>query len=301
MTRPTKIACGCAAFGCLGSLLLVVILILVAVVSPQPRHVAVINITDTIAAASGGQGLFAAGGGAESIVTELREATEDDRVAAIVLRINSPGGSAAASEEIYAQIMRSRAVKPVVASLADIAASGGYYVASASDLIYSDAATITGSIGVIFLSANLSRLLDKMGVQMEVIKSGRFKDMGSFSRALTPQERALIQSVISDTYQQFVQAVARGRKLPVAKVRALADGRIYSGRQAKQLGLVDKIGGLQDAVREAASRAGITGTPQVREIGRRRLLDRLLDLQSRSLVDRLYLAYYDLLGPTPVR
>jgi protease-4 len=185
--------------------------------------------------------------------------------------------------------------------MGDVAASGGYYVASASDVIYSDAATITGSIGVIFLSANLSRLLEKIGVQMEVIKSGRFKDMGSFSRALTPPERALIQSVVSDTYQQFVQAVARGRKLPVAKVRALADGRIYSGRQAKQLGLVDKIGGLQDAVREAASRAGITGTPQVREIGRRRLLDRLLDLQSRSLVDRLYLAYYDLLGPTPVR
>jgi len=292
---------GCGA-GCLLPLLLLAILLaVVAMAVPEHKQVAVVNVFGAIAAASGEGGLLGGGQSAESIIEQLRRATEDEQVAAIVLRINSPGGSAAASQEIYEQVVRSARSKPVYASLADVAASGGYYIAAGADQIYANPASITGSIGVIFMQADLSGLLGRLGVKTAVIKSGKFKDMGSFARSLSPEERALVQGLINDTYEQFLEAVAKGRKLPVARVRQLADGRIYSGRQALKVKLVDKIGGLQDTVEAVAREAGIKGEPEVTVYGGRTLFERLFSLESRSLVDRMYLMYYDLMGPRPVQ
>ncbi len=301
MSTSAKWAIGCGVVALLAGLLLVVLLVVVLVGAPDKSTVAVINVTGAIAASSDEAGLLGGGEGAETTITQLREATEDSSVGAIVVRLNTPGGSAAASQEIYDQMLRSRAKKPVIASMADVAASGGYYIAAGADTIYANPATVTGSIGVIFTGADLSGLLKKIGVQLEVVKSGKFKDIGSPNRPLTPAERALIQNLIDETYNQFVAAVAKGRKMPAAKVRSLADGRIYSGQQAARLGLVDKLGGLHDAIAEAGRRAGIKGEPEVKVFGPRSVFDRLFGTKSRGLVDRVYLMYYSLLGPRPLQ
>jgi protease-4 len=155
--------------------------------------------------------------------------------------------------------------KTVVTSMGDLAASGGYYIASASDKIYANGSTITGSIGVIYQGSDMSGLYKKIGIQPEVIKTGKYKDTGSPARQLRPDERKLIQDLINDTFQQFIQAVSEGRKMPESKVRSLADGRIFTGRQAKKLGLVDEIGGLQQAKMGTAKLAGISGEPKIVE------------------------------------
>lgn len=243
-------------------------------------------------------GLFSdSSAGSERVVEQLERARKDEAVKAVVIRINSPGGSAAASEEIYKQILIVRKTKPVYASMGDVAASGGYYIASACDRIYANGSTITGSIGVIMEATDLSGLFDKIGVDVQTIKSGKYKDMGSPSRALTPEEKQLIQGMIDDTYQQFVDAVSAGRKMPRARVMELATGRIYTGRQARNLNLVDEIGGLRDAVLAAGKAGGIKGEPVVNKYGRRGGLKGLLsetsvaeNLRSRDyalMLDRL--------------
>lgn len=199
----------------------------------------------------------------DDIVEALRAYEHASSVKAVVLRIDSPGGGVAPSQEIYNAVLKLRTAKPVVASLGGVAASGGYYVASACDAIVANPGTLTGSIGVIMEMGNVQDLLQKIGVQAEILKAGEYKDMGSPVRPLTDQERVIFQQMIDSVHTQFITAVAGGRKMDADKVRSLADGRIYSGEQAHALGLVDGLGGLQDAIDLAAKRGGITGEPHV--------------------------------------
>lgn len=232
-------------------------------------RIALIKVEGVITSGGGNSSLFGDGSaGAEYIVDLLEKFRKDRGVRSLVLRINSPGGSAAGSQEIYHQVLRVRKDgKKVIVSMGDVAASGGYYIAAAADRIYADPATLTGSIGVIFQTADIHELLEKLGVDMNTIKSGKHKDIGSFSRSMTPEERAILQRVIDDVFDQFVSDVSSGRNIPKKKVLAMADGRIYTGRQAVELGLVDRIGGLQDAMKAAARDAGIKGDFSVVEYG----------------------------------
>lgn len=200
----------------------------------------------------------------ELIVRELNEHRENPSVRAVVIRVNSPGGVVAPTQEIYSAIQRVRkSGKPVVASLGSVAASGGYYVATAADRIYASPGTLTGSIGVIMQMANVEGLLKKVGVDLVVVKAGQYKDIGNFARAMTPEERRILQSLLDDVYNQFVDAVARGRKLDRATVEAFADGRIVSGKQAQQLKMIDALGGLDEAIEDAARLAGLPPKPRL--------------------------------------
>jgi len=195
----------------------------------------------------------------------LKALARRKEVKAIVIEINSPGGSIGAVQEIYSQVLRVRkeSKKPVVAFLGDVAASGGYYVAAACDKIVAHPGTLTGSVGVIFQTTNLEGLMKKLGITSQPIKSGKFKDIGSAMRAMTPEERQLLQDLIDDAYGQFLTAVSEGRNMPELELRPLADGRIFTGRQAKELGLVDALGDSQDALELAGKLGGISGTPRI--------------------------------------
>jgi protease-4 len=201
--------------------------------------------------------------GSRNIVEQIGTYTQDDGVKAIILRINSPGGSVGPSQEIYREVLKAREKKKVIASMASVGASGGYYVACASDLIVANPGTITGSIGVVMEFSNVEELLKKIGLRSYVIKSGKHKDIGSPLREMTPNEKSILQGVIDSVHSQFVRAVAESRNIEESKVREIADGRIFSGEQAKELGLVDRLGGLQDAIEIAAEMVGIKGTPTV--------------------------------------
>jgi len=214
------------------------------------KHVAVVELRGVIQDA------------AETVDALERYRTSDATVA-VVLRVDSPGGAVAPSQEMYDAVWRLRDRKPVVASLGNVAASGGYYVASAANAIVADPGTLTGSIGAIMEVGNVQALADKIGIGQTVVKSGRFKDIGQPLRPMTDDERALLQNMIDDVLSQFVAAVARGRGMDEAKVRELADGRLYSGAQARTAGLVDDLGGLDAATRLAWARAGQTGEPKV--------------------------------------
>jgi protease-4 len=189
---------------------------------------------------------------------------------AVVLRIDSPGGAVAPAQELYDAVWRLRERKPVVASLGNVAASGGYYVASAANLIVADPGTITGSIGAIMGVPYYKPLAEKVGISEDVVKSGRYKDTGHPLRPLSADERALLQGMVDDVLGQFIEAVARGRGIEVARVRELADGRIYSGAQAQAVGLVDRLGSLDTATRLAWEQAGQRGEPRVRLVRLRR-------------------------------
>ncbi|NIS60822.1 MAG: signal peptide peptidase SppA [Proteobacteria bacterium] len=197
------------------------------------------------------------------IVEEIERLKEDDDVKAIILRINSPGGGVGPSQEIYREVLRAKEKKKVIASMESVAASGGYYVACASDAIVANPGTITGSIGVVMEFSNIEDLLEKIGLRSYVIKSGKHKDIGSPLRKMTPEEEKILQGVIDSVHSQFVRAVAEGRNMEESTVRQIADGRIFSGEQAKELGLVDRLGSLQDAIEIAAEMIGMKGKPVV--------------------------------------
>jgi len=197
------------------------------------------------------------------IIEEINQYQEDEGVKAIILRIDSPGGGVGPAQEIHREIVKVKAKKKVVTSMGSVAASGGYYVACASDLIIANPGTITGSIGVLMEFTNIEELFKKIGIKGVVLKSGEHKDIGSPFREMTPEDRKVIQAVIDDVHQQFVQAVAEGRKMDRTKVMQIADGRILTGEQAKQLGLVDQIGNLQDAIDRTAKLVGIAGKPNI--------------------------------------
>ncbi|HLG43878.1 MAG TPA: signal peptide peptidase SppA [Nitrospirales bacterium] len=213
------------------------------------------------------------------VIEELRRYKENSSIKAIVLRIDSPGGGVVPSQEIYTEVRKVRADGKIklVASMGNVAASGGYYIAAATDKIVANPGTLTGSIGVIMELANVKDLLEKVGVQSVVIKSGRYKDLASPFRAMSADEQALLQGVLDDVHAQFIEAVADGRSLDIEEIHDLADGRIFSGRQAKRLHLVDELGDLQDAIKLAARLVNIPGEPQVVEAKKRFSLRSLLD------------------------
>ncbi|HVC09916.1 MAG TPA: signal peptide peptidase SppA [Elusimicrobiota bacterium] len=221
-------------------------------------------------------------GGVSQWTRKLKDLAATPGVRAIVLDINSPGGSVGAVQELYSQIERVRREDhiPVVALFDDVAASGGYYIASACDRVVAHPGTLTGSIGVIFPISNLQGLFKKIGYQMTPIKSGKFKDIGSPARPLTPAEKKLLQNLVEDAYGQFLAAVSAGRNIPLAQLKPLADGRIFSGRQALADHLVDQLGDSTDALDLAAKLGGIKGTPHVQRAGDH-LGDFLNLLQSR--------------------
>ncbi len=198
-----------------------------------------------------------------NVIRQLKKYGEDSSIPALVIHIDSPGGGVAASQEIYEEINKLRKKgKKIVASMGSLGASGGYYIACAADTIVANSGTITGSIGVIFEFPVIEELMKKIGVKVEVVKSGEMKDVGSFSRPMTEKERKHIQDVINDTYDQFVNVLVKERNLPKEEVVRLADGRVFTGRQAKELRLIDELGDLEDAIDIAGKMAGIKGRPK---------------------------------------
>ncbi|HMK61871.1 MAG TPA: signal peptide peptidase SppA [Dissulfurispiraceae bacterium] len=199
---------------------------------------------------------------AKTVVDEIKGYVKDASVKAIVLRVDSPGGGVVPSQEIYDEIRKAKESKKVVVSMGSVAASGGYYISVPADRIIANQGTITGSIGVIMVVPNLKGLLDKVGIKTEVVKSGKNKDLASVFRGIGESEREIIQGVMDDVHEQFISAVAEGRKMPIDKARKISDGRIFSGRQAVAIGLVDETGDLDDAVKVAAKLGGIEGEPE---------------------------------------
>ncbi|MBN4057100.1 signal peptide peptidase SppA [bacterium AH-315-J21] len=205
-------------------------------------------------------------------VKQIEKWSKRDNIKAIVIHINSPGGGVAASQEIYEALNRARNEygKVVVAAMSSVAASGGYYVACGADWIVSNPGTLTGSIGVILQYPTFGELMKKVGVELETIKSGELKDVGNYSRRMTDAEEQMLRSVIMDSYEQFVEVVARGRGMETEAVKPLADGRIYTGLQAYNLGLVDTLGTFHDALNIAADLVGLEANPEtVREVKRK--------------------------------
>jgi protease-4 len=215
------------------------------------RKIAVVNVQGEIV--SGSEGFL---GSAEAtsgnLISQLEQARTDGAVSAVVLRLNTPGGSVVASDEIAREIAKvRRAGKAVVASMDEVAASGGYFLAAGANSIVANPSTITGSIGVIMVLLNLEGAAGKLGVEPIVVKAGRLKDIGSPFRDMTPGERRIFQRLLDEAHGRFMNVVSRGRQMPMRRVRGLADGRILSGEQAREAGLVDRLGTFDDAVAEA--------------------------------------------------
>ncbi|MGE3975993.1 MAG: signal peptide peptidase SppA [Nitrospira sp.] len=225
----------------------------------------------------------------QTTVGELKRFSENPSIKAIVIRIDSPGGGVVPSQEIYDAVKRARSKnnKAVIASMGSVAASGGYYIAAATDRIVANPGTLTGSIGVIMETANVEGLLQKIGVEGVVIKSGKYKDVGSPLRKMSADERGLLQAVMDDVHKQFIEAVAEGRSLELRAAQALADGRIFTGRQAKEAKLVDELGDLEDAIQLAAEVVGIEGEPKVVEPRRRFSLREILDSKFSLMFPKL--------------
>ncbi|MCX7623161.1 MAG: signal peptide peptidase SppA [Thermomicrobium sp.] len=231
----------------------------------EEPHVAEVRVRGTIVLRGQAGVLTGEVASAENIVEQLDRARENPNAKAVLLRVDSPGGGVNAAREIWEAVRRVQAAgKPVVAFFEDTAASGGYYVSAPADRIVAMPDTITGSIGVIAVIPDLSGLYEKLGIRYQVVKSGEFKDMLSGDRPMTPEERAIVEQLIREAYDEFVQVVAEGREMPPERVRELADGRIYTGRQALQVGLVDELGGYRDAVARAGELAGLGARPTVR-------------------------------------
>ena len=253
---------------------------------PGRAKVAIVEVEGII-------GVGASGGvDTDAIVRMLGEHRDNPSVAAVVLRVNSPGGVVAPTQEIFAAVERVRAAgKPVVASMGSVAASGGYYVAVAANRVYANPGTLTGSIGVVMQLANVEGLLKKVGVDYIVVKAGAYKDIGNIARPMKPEERQVLQALLDDVYGQFVKAVAERRGLDEKTVRAFADGRIYSGQQARALKMVDEMGGLEDAIEAAAKLAGIVGRPKLiyprRGFSLRNLLQNRLGLDAAQVLPAL--------------
>lgn len=242
----------------------------------QPRSynggsevVGIIDISGTIMA-GGAQGFFGEEMGADGIMMQLRQAADDPSVKAVVLRLNSPGGTVAATQEITTEVIRlKKSGKKVVASMGDVAASGAYWIAANADVIVANPATVTGSIGVRMDMTDLRGLYEKLGVGSRTIKSGPYKDMGSANREMTPEEKKIFQAMVDDMYAQFVDNIAKGRNMNLQEVKKLADGRVFTGRQAKELGLVDELGNFYDAIRLAGEISGLGPEPETTGFGNR--------------------------------
>ena len=241
--------------------------------------------------------------GSEALIKQIKDFRDNSGIGGIILRINSPGGGVAPSQEIYEEVRKLSKRKPVFTSMGGVCASGGYYIAAASQVIFANPGSVTGSIGVIVGFSNLNELFRKIGIKSYIIKSGKFKDLGYPTRDMTPEDIHVLQTVVDSIYRQFVEAVAKGRNLPVEKIKALADGRVFSGLQAKELGLVDRIGNLEDTIAFMAKRLGIRGKPVVvyskspTEKLWERLFKSLLGKWSRPLLGSVDLSPFNYLWP----
>jgi protease-4 len=230
------------------------------------QAVAIVYAEGDIVSGEGGSGVVPG----DALARELRRLRTDDKVKAVVLRVNSPGGSALASETILRELSLLKATRPVVVSMGSLAASGGYWISTAASRVYAHPNTITGSIGVFSLIPNLKGLANRNGVTFDTVKTGRYADLFTLARPRTAGELEVLQRMTDAVYDAFLERVARARALPIDSVRAIAEGRVWSGADAMRIGLVDSIGGLADAVRGAAALAGLTGDYEVRELPRRK-------------------------------
>src|ERR671916_2744704 len=259
---------GLMALGLIGLAIVAVALILAAgsptapaiyaeeyVAGDGASRIAVVPVEGTIAPADNTVGGIQPTTTPEGFADALRQAGQDTSVVAVVIEVNSPGGGVTASDEMHQSILdfKENTGKPIVVSMGDTAASGGYYISTAADRIVANETTLTGSLGVIIPLNNYAEAADKYGVEQVVVKSGEFKDMGSSFRDLTPEEREILQSIVDESYSEFVDVISEGRKIPEDRVREIADGRVYSGIQARDLGLVDSFGGLREAGGELPS------------------------------------------------
>ncbi|MDP2859274.1 MAG: signal peptide peptidase SppA [Bacillota bacterium] len=239
--------------------------------------IGIIYIEGAIAGGHSSSSLYGTTLGSDNILALIREAEKDPSIRALVLRINSPGGTVAAADDIAVQLQKFRRTgRTVLTSMSDVAASGAYWVAANTDKIWASQGTMTGSIGVIWEIARLEGLYKKLGIEFEVIKSGPYKDMGSPARGLQEEERKILQAMVDDTYDQFITTILGGRKISREDLLKIADGRVLTGRQAKQAGLVDELGNMYDAINDAAKMAGLT-TFRIRELGRLSPLERLMN------------------------
>lgn len=259
--------------------------------------IAVIYVQGTLLTSSvpGGLGYATS----EDIVESIREATADENVKAIVLRVNSPGGSSTAGEEIYTEVERaSESGVPVIVSMGDVAASAAYHISAPADLIVANPSTMTGSIGTIWMFENLSGYYEQEGVEYYIAKSGEFKDMGGSWRGLTDDEKEYANRVVAEVYGNFVDDVAESRGMSVGEVKDLADGRIYTGETARELGLVDEMGNFYYALDRAAELGGIEGEPTIVYMNRPTLSSLLFGSEASSGVDTSeavdqFLSYYE--------
>jgi protease IV len=224
-------------------------------------------------------------------IVQLNNFRDNKRIKAVVLRIDSPGGVVGPTQEIYEEVKKFVIKKPIIVSMGSVATSGGYYIAAPASMIVANPGTITGSIGVLMKLSNIQGLLGKVGLNSFVLKSGRFKDSGSPLRSMTREDRKILQDVINSMHGQFVTAVSKGRKIPVEDVIKIADGRIFSGEQALQEKLVDRLGNFQDAVAEAARMTGIKAEPKLIYPPKKKmtLLDYLIEGSSNMIANKLNL------------
>ncbi|AIH04423.1 signal peptide peptidase SppA [Thermodesulfobacterium commune] len=225
----------------------------------------------------------------EELLRAIKFLKEKESIRGVVVRIDSPGGSVGASQEIFEELKKLRTIKPVVVSMGNIAASGGFYVSLGGNQTFALPGTLTGSIGVVLQVPNLEKLLKKLGVEAEVIKSGEYKDTGSFYRPLSPKEKVYLQEKIKVIHEQFIKAIAKERKLPEAKVRELADGRIFTGEEALKLGLIDKLGGFWDAVEEVKRLAQIKEAKLIYLPEKKVSFWKLLEEKASGLAESFYL------------
>jgi len=247
-------------------------------------RVALIHVEGTILGSmEGGNSLFSGLiASSVEIVRMLETARKDPRIKAVVLRVNSPGGSAAASQEVYAEVKRVKAEKPVVVSMGDLAASGGYYISSAATKVYASPATLTGSIGVIFSSLEFSGLMEDLGITSQTVTAGEYKDIASMYRKMTAAERGMLEKLVGEVHAQFIAAVAEGRGMEEGQVRKLATGMIMTGAQAKEANLVDDLGGLESAESEARALAKLPEDAPVVAYQKRRSVFDIFDFLGSS-------------------
>jgi protease-4 len=246
--------------------------------SGKGKQIAIVHVTGEIAEGKGRDDLLAgAAAGSDTVIKAIREAAKDDQVAAIVLRIDSPGGSALASDLIWREAERTK--KPVVASLSDTAASGGYYIAVAADKIVAAPGTLTGSIGVVGGKVAVGGALERYGVHTDVVSKGKNAGWLSMQSPFTAAEREVFLGTMKDVYRLFTSKVAAGRKLDMEKIEKLAEGRVFTGRMAKEAGLVDRLGTLDDAIDEAKALAGLAADEEI---------ERVLLPEPRGLFDDLF-------------
>lgn len=217
----------------------------------------------------------------EPIIKKLRILENDPSVIGIIIHINSPGGAVSPSQEIYSEILRLKKQKKVYASISSTAASGGYYIAISADKLYANPGSMIGSIGVIIQTFNIKGLLDKIGIQSQVVKAGKNKDIGSMFREMNSEDKELLESVVNDTHIQFIEAVAQNRSLDFEKVKEIADGRVFTGKQAKDRGLIDELGSFRESIEQLKADLNVKGQIKLTyPSDKEEILDSLLELES---------------------